>query len=155
MLGLPEVDSSNQLALKTQLKGKLNQTRIVYRGCDYPEISGRVSIIPGQSKLRMIEQIEELSPEIQIRTLTKGQRYAFDDREIRIDKVGSVDGCARSTPKFARSGVGEALRVKPLIQSGAGGLGATGLVRTVQVVSVVRQVYAGTVVAGNEKHRKT
>ena len=66
-----------------------------------PKLLGRrVCVAPGQSELRVIEQIEELSPEIQIRTLAECQRDALDDREICIDEVGSVNGCAGSIPKL-------------------------------------------------------
>ena len=143
----PKLTSSNPPVLETKLNGKLNQARIVDCRCNYTEIGRRVSITPGQSELRVIEQIEELSPEIQIRTLAECQRDAFDDREIRIDKVGSVDGSAGGISQLSVGGVDQTLRVKPLAQARAGGLNAADLVGAVEVVPIVCQGYAREVAA--------
>jgi len=63
----------------------------------------------------MVEEIKELSPELQIRGLTEGQRKVFDDREIRVDKNGAIHWSARGCSKLSGRGLGESAGVEPVL----------------------------------------
>src|SRR5713101_5595503 len=103
----------------------------------------------------MIEQIEKFSSEIQIGALTECQGESLDDCALSVHKARSIGRCARSIPEFSGRGIRETLCVKPFIQGLVIGLGTAGLIGAHKVVPIVRQVYAGTVVAGDDEYRKS
>ena len=112
----------SQLVLEIQPESKLNQARIIYRVIDHSETGGSVYVLlprirdPIQEELGMVEEVKELSSELQIHRLAEGQREILDYREIRIHKTRGVDGGARRCSKFASRGFLESTRVKPILQ---------------------------------------
>src|SRR4051794_31135402 len=99
----------------------------------------------------MVEQVEELSPEIQRHALSIWQQEVLNQRQIRVDEIRSVQGSTIGVPQFSVRRSGEALCVEKLIErpTAAGG---TGLIGTVEIVPVVGEIYAGSTVAVDEEH---
>ena len=101
--------------LKIKLQSKLNQPRIVDCCVNEPKRSDRTGAVRiRQSKLSVVEQVENFSPEIQPHALSIGQHKVFNRREIRIYEVRTVDGSSTCISQFARSRCNKTLRVKPL-----------------------------------------
>ena len=74
-----------------------------------------MSDIPaGQPELRMVEDIEELCPEIYRHTFTEGQGDMLDEREIRVHEIRSVERSSGSISEFPGLRVDKALGVEPL-----------------------------------------
>src|SRR5438874_13246079 len=102
----------------------------------------------------MVEQVEELSPEVYRHSLAIWQQEVFDQGKIGVDKVRAIKRRARGIPEFPIRCADEALRVEPFIQGPAAASG-TDLVWTVKVVSIVGKIHAGTIVAVDQEHRKS
>ncbi len=65
-------------SLELQLESKLNDAWIVNRLSDYAETRGGIDVLhsaaaTGQEELRVVEQVEKLSAELQAHTLAEGQ----------------------------------------------------------------------------------
>src|SRR4029077_7870976 len=127
---LPGLRRCTRTALKIKLEGKLNQARIVHRSCNRSKV-GRIHVLTGLEELRMIKDIEELCPEIQLHTLTEWQPEVFDRREIRVHEPRAVQRSPVGVPEFARRWVDKTLCVEPLRNTRVAQVTATNLVRTV------------------------
>src|ERR1700690_1864515 len=92
----------------------------------------------------MVEEIEELRPELQVHTLV-GQLEVLDSREIRIHEVRPVDGSGGSRSELSRRWSDIALGVEPLAQGRMAALRIANLVGAVPVGEVVQEVHAGLV----------
>ena len=64
----------------------------------------------------MIEEVEELSPELQIGALAERQWKILDDREIRVDEARSVDWSTRRSAKLASWSLCESARIEPVLK---------------------------------------
>src|SRR5438270_13937087 len=99
----------------------------------------------------MVEKVEELSPEIHRHALAIGQQEMLDQGQIRIDEVRSVQRSTIRVPQFSARRAGEALGVEKLGERPTAARRAE-LVGTVEIVSVVGEIHAGTTVAVDEEH---
>src|SRR5215472_4777175 len=76
-------------ASESQFQPELHQARIVHRVIDHGEGRGvevrAGAVAAGRAELRVVEQIEELSPEIQSHPFA--DREVLHQREIRVDEI--------------------------------------------------------------------
>jgi len=63
----------------------------------------RANVINRRTELRVIEKVEELRSEIQAHVFPR-QRELFDDGEVGIDEIRTVDGNTGSVPQVAGRG---------------------------------------------------
>ena len=110
-----------QPALKIKPQSKLNQARVIDRVIDYPETGGSIDVLLSlsatktvQVELRMVEELKELSPELQIHRLS--QRKVFDYRKISVDKTRAINRSAGGGAEFAGRGLHEGAGVEPVLQ---------------------------------------
>ena len=87
------------------------QATVVHGGLDKPE-SRRAHIGHGRTELWVIEEVEELGAEIQ--THLSGQPDLLDDREVRVDEIGSNGRDTPRIPQLAGEGRNKAGGVDPL-----------------------------------------
>ena len=87
------------------------EPRIIHSGIDRPE-SNRAHVVHRRPKLCVIEEVEELSAEIQ--THLSRQPDLLDDGEIRVDEIRSGCRHPRRIPQLAGGGRNKAGRVDPL-----------------------------------------
>src|SRR5579864_1510039 len=64
----------------------------------------------------MVEQIEELSPELQIHALAERQRKILDDRKIGVHKSRTVERRARGSAKFSGWRRRKSAGIKPILE---------------------------------------
>src|ERR1022692_4767498 len=82
--------SASMTLLEQKLKRKLNQARVIHRRVNRAETrrielrAGGADAAARRTELRMIEQIEDLGPEIEPHPLAPGQNEVLDSREVRI-----------------------------------------------------------------------
>ena len=129
----------------------MDQTSIVDSSSDLTEV-GRIDILSRREELCMVENIEEFRSELQISPFPEGE--VLNSREIRIHKVRAIEGRTACIPQFPWGGINKAARVKELVKAMTADAAATNLVWTVDVITVVREIDPGLVVAGNDKERK-
>src|SRR5580704_18198998 len=65
----------------------------------------------------MVEEVKELSPELQIHGLAEGQREVLEDREIRVDKIRPINRRAGSCSEFSQRGLRKSAGVEPILVS--------------------------------------
>ena len=85
LLSLPEVENAqSETPLELELEGELHQARVIHGVVDHPESRGRIYVLlssvadAGHEILRVIEEIEELGPELQSHSLAEGQWQVLD-----------------------------------------------------------------------------
>jgi hypothetical protein len=74
----------------------LHEARVVDRGIDRAETS-LVDVVDGHAVLRVVEEIEELSAEVQTHVLSRKSEL-LDQREVGVEEVRTNDG---NTPGVA------------------------------------------------------
>ena len=164
-LGLPEVETADsQVPLKIELEGKLNDARVIHRSIHYPEASSGVDVLhpaaaATHEELGMVEDIEELSPELHHHAFAERQGKVLDGGEIRVHKSRSVNGSAWSIAKLSRGCFFKCARVKPVCQGvnlirrrtrGVGGhrprlVWISHLVGPVQAVAIPLEIYSSRI----------
>src|SRR5208337_1997167 len=65
--------------------------------------------------MRVIEEVEELSSELQAHTLPELQRNVLDGGKVDVDVTWAVNGRARSGPELSCGSVGKGTRVEPAL----------------------------------------
>src|ERR1700728_13743 len=161
--------------LEDKPEGKLNQPRVIDGVIDDPKARWRVYVLLStiaqapHKKLRMVEQIEELSAELHTHSFAEREGKVLDDGEIGIHKSRTIDGRARSGAELACRRLLKSTRIKPILQGVNGGRSATGrigcnrtwlvgiahLVRTLQGKSVVGEVRSRFVRTVDDKQRES
>src|SRR6266404_7448581 len=132
------------VTLESELQPELNEARVVHRVV-YLTKAKCPDVVDRQAELRVVEQVEELRPEVQVHILPR-QRELLDDGEVRVHEVWTVDGHARSIPEATDPEVvdrtNEASRVNVLETLMAGRVGITtrDFVRAIKVVPVAAVV---------------
>ena len=122
--------------LEPQFQGELNQARIVHGIVDDPECARSIDVLLAAAsgathvELRMVEQVEELGPELQVHAFVEGQREVLNDREIRVDEARTVHWGSSSRAKFSKRSLGKSARVEPVLNRvDSRGRHATGIAR--------------------------
>src|SRR5947209_4260621 len=92
-------------ALEHQLDGELNHARVVDGTIHYSESVASADVLhaayaaaTGQVKLRVIEQVEELSAEVQPQALANGEM--LDQRNVAVHEPRPGDRSARRVAQF-------------------------------------------------------
>ena len=123
------------VTLESELQPELNEARVVHRVV-YLTKSRCPDIVDRQAELRVVEQVEELRPEVQAHILPR-QRELLDDGEIRVHEVWTVDGHARSIPEVAdRTDEASRVNVLETLMAGRRGITTRDSVRAIKVVPV-------------------
>ena len=73
-----------------------------------------VPAMPGKEEMRMIKEIEELGPELQIHSLADRQWKVLDYREIGVYITRTVDGCAVGVSQFSGGRFLESTGIEPI-----------------------------------------
>src|SRR5579884_39109 len=114
-----------------QLQGKLHESGIVHSLVDHPEGRWGVYVLLARSgnsrheELRVIEEVEEFSAELEVGSLTEAEREFFDQREIGVHEARPVHGSTRGDAEFSRGCFRKGAGVEPILKSvDLGGSGA-------------------------------
>src|SRR5580704_480316 len=123
----PRYFHRNLFALEFKLQGELHYAGLCgtpHGGVDVPEGSGRGNVlhetevpVPTQIEVRMIEQVEELSPELQAHAFAERQNEVLDEREIGVQEVWTVGWGSRRCPELSRWSGLEGAGIEPMLQS--------------------------------------
>ena len=107
-----------------KLQSELNQPRIVDRKIDASKACIGKDCI-GRAKLRMVEEVEELSAELQAHPFVRTEGCSFEYGEIEIDDtlLAQAGIHARLVAKDKSIGLRETGSVEPFIQPGFGTAG--------------------------------
>lgn len=145
-----------------ELKGELDQARIVYRICDRSKRrvervfdsgnSPRRKVSVRQSELGMIKQIEKLCPELCSNSF--GDPEALDKREIGVHEAWTGKGRSRGCSQLSNGCLRKACWVKPPLGCLMNAGGATNLERPVVGSEVVFKVDARFVDTVNDENRE-
>src|SRR6185437_9901802 len=137
--------------LELQLQGKLNHPRIVHRLIDHAK-GGRLSYVlhaagagpAAQEELRVIEQVEELCPEVQPHLLA--QEEMLDNGQVSIHKTRAGDRRAGSAPQFTDWSRRKSTGVKPGCNGMYLGRAIRATTRPIRIAHHVRAVTKSTCV---------
>ena len=77
---------SNRLGLRTQIHSELDQPRVVDR-IIHDSKASRLKEGLWRTKLRMVEEVEELSPELEAYPFARAEGRSLEDGEIKIDNT--------------------------------------------------------------------
>src|ERR1022692_836350 len=134
------------MPLERELEGELHQARVV-QGRVHRAKSGGVDIANRQSEMRVVEEVEELCPEIQAHAFP-GQRESLDDGEVGVNEIRTHDRDTVRIPQLSGCCRLEAgwvnvlqFRLFPIH------IAPSNLIRTVEVVSIAAAIEAGPKVA--------
>ena len=134
----------------------MHQARIVHRGI-YGAEAKSAHIVYRQTELGVIEEIEELSAEIQ--THLSRQCELFNHGEVRVDKIRPDSWDPRRIPQLADGGHNKAGGVDPLELSVVRvvRVATRDLGRPVPIISIaaVLEVGAGLVITVDQGNRKS
>src|SRR5580704_423723 len=121
---LPQLNAGPRPTLKRQLERKLDGARIIHglvdRLADHPKTAGRTNVLfssardARQEEMRVVKEIEELSPELQIHSLANRQGKVLDYRKIRVYITRTVGGCAVGVSQFSGGRFLESAGIKPI-----------------------------------------
>src|ERR1700751_3911777 len=122
-LGLPRY-STQIPPLEFQFQSELHHARVIDRGVNNAETGGRGDVLhltePAvsiQVKLRVVEQIEELSPELQSHSFPKRENEVLHGGEIGIHKPRPIQRSARRCAEFSRIRTLKCTGVEPRCKS--------------------------------------
>src|SRR5579863_3106871 len=96
----------------------------------------------------MVEQVEELSPELQVRALAESQRKILDDREVGINEARPVDRRTSSGTELPGRRLRKGAGVKPVLDGVDLGrticssprlVGIADLIRPLERAAVIRE----------------
>lgn len=134
----------------------MHKARIVHSGI-YRAESKSAHIVYRQTELGVIEEVEELSAEIQ--THLSRQRELFDNGKVCVDEIRSDSWDARRISQLADGGRNKAGRVDPLQLPVVRvvGVATRDQVRPVPIVSIaaVLEVGAGLVITVDQWNGKS
>ena len=103
-------------APKSELQPELHTPGTVDGGIDFPERAGSIEVAARQSKLRMVEQVEDFRAEIEA-GIFPGQRKALDHREVGVDEVRSVNRSAVGISELTSRRLRETVDIEPLVDA--------------------------------------
>ena len=127
------------VTLEGELQPELNEARVVHRVVHLTK-ARRPDVVDRQAELCVVEQVEELRPEVQAHILP-WQRELLDDGKVRVHEVWTVDGQARSIPEVAdRTDKASRVNVLEILMAGRRGITTRDFVRAIKVVSVAAVV---------------
>ena len=142
-----------QPALEPELKGDLNQTRVVHGRVHDSELLC-VYVRIRQAKLRVIKQIEKFGAEIQLHPIPIGQLEMLDQRKIGVYEIRPVDGSPIRIPEFTCCGWRETGSIKPFAQRVMARLARASLIRAIGSRSILLEIDTRFVVAVDYENRE-
>ena len=134
------------LLLEPELQGKLNQPGIVDRLRDNAEVR-RVDILPRREELGMVEEVEELGPELQFRTFAR-KLEVLDCGEVCVHEARSIEGCSARVPEFSGWGINVTIGIEELRD---GGIVQPSVAKLVGAIRVAGEADSRTVRTGDQE----
>src|SRR6266567_7269531 len=118
---LPESPTSVRICLESQLQSELDQSRVIDCVVDDSESTRSIDVLLATAprsahiELRVIEQVEELRPELQSHPFPERQREVLDDREIRVYETRSINRGPGSRAEFSGGRLRERTGIEPIL----------------------------------------